>query len=307
MLKTSLLQKAFLTSLLCLSIIAGRAQANVVVSSKIDTEGSILSNIIIDVLNAHGVKTDNRLQLGGTQILRKAIIAGEIDIYPEYTGNAAFFFNKASDPAWKNAAEAYAEAKSLDYAANKIVWLTPAPANNTWGLAIRQDVAQANHLQTLSDFGRYSAGGGIVKLAASSEFVNASAALPAFEATYGFTLRPAQLVILSGGDTAATIAAAAQQTDGVNTAMVYGTDGGIVASGLVVLTDDRHVQPVYQPTAIIRASVLAQHPQIAAWLKPVFLSLTLSTLQMLNGKVEVDGAPAEAVAADYLKSKGFVT
>ena len=306
MLKTSLLQKTLFGSLLCLSFIAGPARADVVVSSKIDTEGSILGNIIIDVLNAHGVKTDNRLQLGGTPIMRKAIIAGEIDIYPEYTGNAAFFFNKASDPAWKNAAAAYAEAKSLDYAANKIVWLTPAPANNTWGLAIRQEVAQANHLKTLSDFSRYVDAGGTVKLAASSEFVNSAAALPAFEATYGFTLRPNQLVTLSGGDTAATIAAAGQQTNGVNTAMVYGTDGGIAASGLVVLADNRHVQPVYQPTAIIRASVLAQYPQIAAWLKPVFLSLSLTTLQRLNGKVEVDGAPAEAVAAEYLKSKGFV-
>jgi osmoprotectant transport system substrate-binding protein len=88
--------------------------------------------------------------------------------------------------------------------------------------------------------------------------------------------------------------------------MVYGTDGGVAAGGLVVLVDDRHVQPVYQPTAIIRASVLAQYPQIGAWLKPVFLSLNLATLQALNGKVEVDGEPAASVASDYLKSKGFV-
>lgn len=306
MLKKSLRLRSLFGTLLGLPLIAGSARADVVVSSKIDTEGSILGNIIIDVLNAHGVKTDNRLQLGGTPIVRKAIIAGEIDIYPEYTGNAAFFFNKASDPSWKNAAQAYKLAKSLDYAANKIVWLTPAPANNTWGLAIRQDVAQANHLQTLSDFSKYVAAGGRIKLAASAEFVNSAAALPAFEATYGFTLRPDQLVTLSGGDTAATIAAAAQQTDDVNTAMVYGTDGGIAASGLVVLADNRHVQPVYQPTAIIRASVLAQYPQIASWLKPVFLSLSLTTLQTLNGKVQVEGEPAETVAADYLKSKGFV-
>ncbi|HTJ90438.1 MAG TPA: ABC transporter substrate-binding protein [Acidocella sp.] len=303
---TSLLRQAFFGSLLGLSLIAGQARADVVVSSKIDTEGSILGNIIIDVLNAHGVKTHNRLQLGGTPIVRRAIIAGEIDIYPEYTGNAAFFFNKASQQSWKNAAQAYAQAKSLDFAAHKIVWLTPAPADNSWGLAIRQDVAQANHLKTLSDFSRYVAAGGTVKLAASSEFVNAPAALPAFETTYGFTLRPDQLVTLSGGDTAATIAAAGQGTNGVNTAMVYDTDGGIGASGLVVLVDNRHVQPVYQPAAIIRASVLAQYPQIAAWLKPVFLSLTLTTLRTLNGKAEVDGVPAEVVAADYLKSEGFV-
>jgi osmoprotectant transport system substrate-binding protein len=289
-----------------LMLVGGPAKADVVVSSKIDTEGSVLGNIIIDVLNAHGVKTRDRLQLGGTPILRQAIIAGQVDIYPEYTGDAAFFFNKADDPLWKNAGKAYAEAKTLDYAANKIVWLTPAPADNTWGIALRQDVANAHHLVTLSDFGRYVANGGVVKLAASAEFVNAASALPAFEKAYGFTLKPGQLLILSGGDTAATITAAAQQINDVSAAMVYGTDGGVAAGGLVVLVDDRHVQPVYQPTAIIRASVLAQYTQIGAWLKPVFLSLNLATLQALNGKVEVDGEPAASVASDYLKSKGFV-
>ena len=291
---------------MALGLAARPAMADVVVSSKIDTEGSVLGNIIIDVLNAHGVKTEDRLQLGGTPIVRRAIIAGQIDIYPEYTGNAAFFFNKASDPLWKNAAAAYAEAKALDLAANKIVWLTPAPADNTWGVAIRRDVAEAHHLGSFADFGRYVAEGGVVKLAASAEFVNSASALPAFEAAYGFALKPSQLLVLSGGDTAATIAAAAQQTNEVNAAMVYGTDGGIAAGGLVVLADNRHVQPVYQPTAIIRASVLAQYPEIASWLKPVFLSLDLATLQTLNSKVEVDGEPAGTVASDYLKSKGFL-
>src|ERR1700688_1141793 len=222
--KRSRLQLALLAGVMTLGLGAGPAMADVVVSSIIDTEGSILGSIIIDVLNAHGVKTKDRLQLGGTPIMRKAIIAGQIDIYPEYTGNAAFFFNKASDPLWKNAAEAYAEAKALDDAANKIVWLTPAPADNTWGVAIRKDVADSHHLGTFSDFGKYVAGGGVVKLAASSEFVNAASALPAFEAAYGFALKAGQLLILSCGDTAATIAPAVQQINHVNAAMVYGTD-----------------------------------------------------------------------------------
>jgi osmoprotectant transport system substrate-binding protein len=304
--KKSRLRFALFAGVATLGLIAGPAIADVVVSSKIDTEGSVLGNIIIDVLNAHGVKTKDRLQLGGTPIVRKAMIAGQIDIYPEYTGDAAFFFNKAGDPLWKNAASAYAEAKALDDAAHKIVWLTPAPADNTWGIAIRKDVADSHHIVRFSDFGKYVASGGVVKLAASSEFVNSASALPAFEAAYGFTLKPGQLLILSGGDTAATIAAAAQQINDVNAAMVYGTDGGIAAGGLVLLADNRHVQPVYQPTAIIRAPLLAQYPQIAAWLKPVFLSLDLATLQDLNSKVQVDGEPAGAVASDYLKSRGFV-
>lgn len=286
--------------------VASANAADVVVSSKIDTEGGVLGNIIQSVLNANGIKTVDRIQLGATPVVRKAIIAGEIDIYPEYTGNAAFFFEKADDPVWKDAAKSYAEAKKLDYDANKIVWLTPSPANNTWAIALRKDVIDANKLASLSDFGKYVSGGGQVVLAASSEFVNSAAALPAFQTTYGFTLKPDQLITLSGGDTAATIAAAANQTNGANAAMVYGTDGGIQPSGLVVLTDDKNVQPVYQPTPIIREAVLKENPKIEEVLKPVFEKLDLVTLQELNGRVQVGGEPAKAVAEDFLKKNGFL-
>ena len=286
--------------------VASANAADVVVSSKIDTEGGVLGNIIQSVLNANGIKTVDRIQLGATPVVRKAIIAGEIDIYPEYTGNAAFFFEKADDPVWKDAAKSYGEAKKLDYDANKIVWLTPSPANNTWAIALRKDVTDANKLASLSDFGKYVSGGGKVVLAASSEFVNSAAALPAFQTTYGFTLKPDQLITLSGGDTAATIAAAANQTNGANAAMVYGTDGGIQPSGLVVLTDDKNVQPVYQPSPIIREAVLKENPKIEEVLKPVFEKLDLVTLQELNGRVQVGGEPAKAVAEDFLKKNGFL-
>ena len=282
------------------------ARADVVVSSKIDTEGSVLGNVILLMLNANGIKTQDRIQLGATPVVRKAITAGQIDIYPEYTGNACFFFNKADDPLWKEAGKGFQTAKTLDYDANMIVWLDPSPANNTWAIALRKDVAESNRLKTLSDFGKWVSGGGKVVLAASAEFVNSEAALPAFQKTYGFRMKPEQLIVLSGGDTAATIKAAAEQTNGANAAMVYGTDGGIAPSGLVVLEDDKGVQPVYAPAPIIRESVLKENPKIAEILKPVFASLDLTTLQGLNARVQVGGEPAKAVATEYLKSKGFL-
>jgi osmoprotectant transport system substrate-binding protein len=291
---------------LALMLAAGAANAQVVVSSKIDTEGGLLGNVISQVLQANGVPVTEKIQLGATSVVREAIAAGQIDIYPEYTGNAAFFFNKADDPLWKDAAKAYAEAAKLDLEANKIVWLAPAPANNTWAVAIRKDVADANTIVTFSDFGAYVAGGGTIKLAASAEFVSSPAALPQFQTVYGFTLKPEQLVTLSGGDTAATIAAAAQQTDGVNAAMVYGTDGAIAPSGLVVLTDDKGVQPVYEPAPIVRQAVLDQYPQIKDLLAPVFAKLDLVTLQELNGRIQVGGESAQAVAIDWLKANSFL-
>src|SRR5690606_27480128 len=160
------LNSTLLTAVAALAISMTAANAQVVVSSKIDTEGGVWGNIIKQVLEANDIAVVDRIQLGGTPIVREAIIAGEIDIYPECTGNAAFFFEKADDPLWNDAAAADAGAVRLDFEATKIVLLTPSPANNTWAVAIRNDDAEANTLTTFSEFVGWVAGGGEVKLAA---------------------------------------------------------------------------------------------------------------------------------------------
>lgn len=93
-------------------------------------------------------------------------------------------------------------------------------------IAVRQELAEKNHLTSLADLSRYLQQGGEFKLAASAEFIERPDALPAFEKAYDFKLNQNQLLSLAGGDTAVTIKAAAQQTSGVNAAMAYGTDGG---------------------------------------------------------------------------------
>ena len=91
-----------------------QAASPVTVGSKIDTEGALLGNIILQVLESHGVKTVNKVQLGTTPVVRGAITSGELDIYPEYTGNGAFFFKDENDPAWKNAQAGFDKVKKLD-------------------------------------------------------------------------------------------------------------------------------------------------------------------------------------------------
>lgn len=282
------------------------AAERIVVSSKIDTEGALLGNMIGLTLENAGLRVVPKIQLGPTKIVRTALIAGEIDIYPEYTGNAGFFFGVDSDPVWKSAEAGWERARTLDLEKNRLVWLRPAPANNTWAIAVRKDVAAENRLATLDDFARWANGGGKVKLAGSAEFVESKAALPAFQAAYGFRLSADQLLVLSGGDTAATIKAAAERISGVNAAMAYGTDGALAALGLVVLADTKSVQPVYAPAPVVRAQILQEHPQIRAALEPVFASLALETLQALNARIAVNGEDAKAVARDHLKAKGFV-
>jgi osmoprotectant transport system substrate-binding protein len=278
----------------------------IIVASKIDTEGSLLGSVIVLMLEKNGFQVENKVQLGPTNIVRAAIISGEIDIYPEYTGNGAFFFGPKSDAVWKKASDAYEKVKALDLEKNKLVWLSRAPANNTWAIAVRKDIAASNNLKNLEDFARWVNSGGKIKLAGSAEFVESPLALPSFQSAYGFKLSSDQLVVLSGGDTAATIKAAAEQVSGVNTAMAYGTDGALAALGLVVLTDTKGAQAVYEPAPIIRAATLEKNPKIKDILDPVFQTLTLETLQNLNAKIAVEGQDAKKVARDYLTQKNFL-
>lgn len=284
-------------SLLSLSL--AHANEPVVVASKIDTEGSVLGQLILQRLEAAGIETEDRLQLGGTSIVREALLAGEIDIYPEYTGNGAFFFDMADSDIWHDADQALAAVRERD-AEHGLVWLTPAEANNTWAMSVRADLADEHGLATLEDLADYLADGGEFKFAASAEFVESPQALPAFQEAYGFDLASEQLLVLSGGNTAATMRAAAQQTSGVNAAMTYGTDGGLSALGLVVLEDTQGVQPVYQPAPVVREAVLEAYPEIESLLEPVFTALDLETLQRLNGEVAVNGIDPRQVAADFL-------
>ena len=278
----------------------------VTVGSKSDTEGSLLAQMIILILRDKGYQTVDKSQFGETSIVRKAIISGEIDIYPEYTGNGAYFFNEADSPVWKDAKKGYERVKTLDKQTNNIEWLTPAPANNTWAIAITKALANQERLVSLADLAAFVNRGGKVRLIGSEEFVTSAAALPAFEQAYGFRLTQDQLVKIQSGNTAQTEKAASEGTDGVNAAMAYGTDGGLSAFGLVVLTDPQGVQPVYAPAPIVRGPILAKYPEIAAALGAAFETLDLVTLQTLNGRIAVNGENPANVARDYLRQRGLL-
>ena len=262
--------------------------------------------LLIEKLEENNYNISNKSEFGTTGIIRKAISSGEIDIYPEYTGNGGFFFSGTEPEIWKDFQKGYELVKKLDLEKNNIVWLKPAMANNTWAIAVRKDLADKEKLKTLKDFSAYVNRGGKIKIACSEEFVTRPDSLPAFEKAYGFHLKESQLLVLAGGNTANTEKAAARGTSGVNTAMAYGTDGQIAALGLLVLEDNLGVQPVYAPAPIVRKEIIERYPEIKTLLKPVFESLDLKTLQRLNSYIAVDGRGATAVAKEYLEQKRFI-
>jgi osmoprotectant transport system substrate-binding protein len=278
----------------------------IVVGSKIDTEGALLSQIIILMLRDNGFEVEDKSQFGPTSVVRKALETGEIDVYPEYTGNGAFFFDETESDVWNDAEMGYKRVKELDKDAYDIDWLQPAPANNTWAIAIPKSLADSEGIQSLNDFAAYVNNDGYVKLIGSEEFVTSPVALPKFQEVYGFSLSEEHLLTVSSGDTAQTEKAASEGTDGVNAAMAYGTDGSLSALGLVVLTDPKGAQPVYEPAPRIRGEILDSYPEIADILNPVFSKLDLVTLQNLNAKIAVEGQNAADVALAYLVDNGFL-
>ncbi len=281
----------------------------IVIGSKIDVEGPILGQIMIQMLESDGFIVEDKTRTGATDVVRNALLAGEIDGYPEYTANAltGFYADQEIDPAiLKDAELTYEKAAELDLAGENVVWLAPAPANNTWAVAIPAALADAEGIATLEDWAAYINGGGEVKIVGSQEFFDRPDAMPGFEAAYGFTLTADQKVTLATGDTAVTEKAAAEGTDGANAAMAYGTDGTIAALDLVVLDDPLGVQPIYQPAPVFRGEIITMYPEIESILGPVFALLDKETLQSLNAQVTIDGLDAAVVARDWLTEKGFV-
>lgn len=306
--KTTMKKRVLALTLGIGTLVAGLAHAGepIRVASKIDTEGGLLGNIIVEMFESNGLPVENKVSMAASNIVRKALVTGEIDIYPEYTGNGAFYSQTPNDAVWKSLDTGYEAVKTFDAKKNNLVWLAPAPANNTWAIAVSGKLAKDSDLKSLEDFAKYVNDGGTVKLAGSAEFIESPLALPSFQDSYGFKLNKDQVLALSGGNTAATIQAAATGINGTNAAMVYGTDGAISAANLVVLDDPKGAQAVYAPAPVVRAEVLKAYPQIETILAPVFASLDRETLQKLNEQIQVMGVPANKVAHDYLLEKGFI-
>lgn len=278
----------------------------ITVASMIDSEGAILGNMIIQMLEKNGFSVNDRTELGTPDILRKALEGGEVDLVVDYTGSGQYYHEGQDTSVWSDAQKGYELTRKLDKEAKNLIWLTPAPANNTEMLALKRDFAQANGIASMEDFARYVNSGEPVKLICSATFAENPKGLVGYEEAYGFKLKQNQLVTLSSGNTAEMLKALAEGQDGINVSLVYGTDGSLEQMDMIVIQDPKSIPPVYLPTPVLRGEMHDKYPEIESILKPVFESLTLETLQMLNSKVAFEGQSAKAVAVEYLNGKGFL-
>lgn len=280
----------------------------VTIATMLDSEGSVLGQIILQVLNANGIETIDRINFGTPDILRAALENNEVDLVVDYTGSGQYYHPEdATDTSiWNDPVKGYEFTAELDFEKNNIVWLTPSPANNTESIAVRREFSETNNITDMAQLAAYINAGNEFKLIAASSFVENPMGLLGYEEAYGFKLTNDQIIALSSGNTAEMLKALAEKTNGVNASLVYGTDGALDKLDLVVLDDPKHIPPVYLPAPVIRKEVLDMYPEIEMLLKPIFESLTLEALQNLNAQVAYDGKDAAEVARTYLEENNFI-
>ena len=278
----------------------------IVLGSFVDTEGGILGNMILLALEAEGYTITDKVQFGTPDVHRNAILQGELDIGIDYTGNGQYYSEGFAEEVWGDAKEGYNSIKDYDKENNNLIWLTPANANNTEMLAVKREFAESNNLKNLEDFADYVNSGKDVKFITSQLFAEKNMGLLGMEEGYGFKLKPEQLIMLPHGNTAETISALANGTDGVNVGLVYGTDGSLADLDLLVLDDPLSIPPVFEPSAIVRGEILEKYPEIEEIIEGVFKTLNLENLQIMNKKVIVDGLSPKDVANEHLTEEGIL-
>ncbi|GGF42511.1 glycine/betaine ABC transporter substrate-binding protein [Aliidongia dinghuensis] len=279
-----------------LALAAAPAEAQTVkVGSKNFTEQYVLAEIYAAALENDGVKVERKINLGGTLIAHQALVTGEIDLYPEYTGTALVAVLKgevSSDPQ-----KVYGQVKDFYEKQFKVTWLKPTAINNGYVLIVRQDTADKYKLKTMSDLGKVA---GELTLGAGPEFADRKDGIPGLKAVYGVDFKEFKQFAKLG---LRYDALAGKQIEVANG---FATDWQIAQQKLVTLEDDKHLFPPYFVAPVIRQDVLAQNPKIADILNKASALLDNKTMQVLNAKVEQDHEEAADVAHDFLKEKGVI-
>ena len=257
------------------------------VGSKNFTEQVILGEIAAQALEGGGLKVERRLDLGGTFLCQRALVAGELDLYPEYTGTAFTAILKekpVSDPARVRArvTQEYARRWGL-------VWAPPLGFENTFALVMRGDDARRLGVTKISDLAAHPE----LKPGFGYEFLERADGFPGLAAVYGlsFRARPAEM------DLGLLYPALAQGK--VDVVAGNSTDGLIAAMRLAVLEDDRRYFPPYEAAFVVRPAVWSDARARRA-LEALSGAISPETMRSMNAAVDRDGKRPAAVAAELL-------
>ena len=278
------------------------SDANITVGSKEFTEQLVLGQIAIQVLENAGATVEDQTRLAGSVAARKALTSGQIDMYWEYTGTGWITYLGHTKPI-DNSYKQYKAVAREDLKKNGIEWLPPAPANNTYALAVSSENQKKLGVKTLSDLKPLvQKQPDEATLCAASEFLSRDDGLPGMEKAYGFQFPKGNISELAEGP----IYEAIDKGDKCNFGEVFATDGRIANLDLKVLEDDKSFFPIYNPSLTVNEKLMKQYPQIKKIFAPISKKLTTSTLQKLNAQVDVKGLLPEDVAKKWLSDNGFI-
>jgi len=278
----------------------------ITIATMIDSEGAILGKMMIILLEQEDFEIIDRTEFGTPDILRKALVSGEVDLVLDYTGSGQYYHDVEDTDIWSDAREGYLLTKKLDEEANNLIWLTPANVNNTEALAVRREFSETYNIKNMEELAEYINEGREVKFITSASFAENIKGLRGFEEAYGFKLNSEQLITLASGNTAEMLKALVEGTNDVNVSLVYGTDGALDKMNLIVLDDPKSIPPVYLPAPVLRGSLHEQYPEIETILRKLFENLKLESMREMNAKVAYDGMDASEVAREYLEEMEMI-
>ncbi|MBI4409213.1 MAG: ABC transporter permease subunit [Gemmatimonadetes bacterium] len=290
-----LVRVPFLLALLAGAPRAAAAQEGpaVVVASKPFGESYLLAEMFAQLLEARGVRVARRPGLGATEIAFRALRAGEIDVYPEYTGTGLLAILHLPASADRRAVF---DVVSREFRERYDVrWLPPLGFENTFAIAVRRETAERFGLRTLSDLARIAP-----RLVAgfTPDFLGRADGLPGLARAYGVRPRDVRSLLPA----VKYQALAAREVDVIDG---FSTDGFIARYDLVILEDDRGFFPPYEAAALVRGGLARERPEAVAALTELSGRLDEPMMRRLNERVELAGEDVARVAADALRALGL--
>jgi len=274
----------------CAAVAAGCRGSDrpVRVGSKNFSEQVLLGEIVAQTLETRGVRVDRRLNLGGTFVCHRALVAGELDLYPEYTGTAfaAILAQKpVSDPA------AVRAAVNREYATRwGLVWSPTLGFENTFALVVRGQDARRLGLTKISDLAAHPD----LRPGFGYEFLEREDGYKGLARAYGlsFQKRPAEMDL--------GLLYQALASGQVDVIAGNSTDGLIAALGAVVLSDDRRYFPPYEAAFVVRGAIWRDHPAVSAGLTALAGAIDAPAMRRMNAAVDRDKRRPEEVAREFL-------
>jgi osmoprotectant transport system substrate-binding protein len=300
------------------------------VGAKQFPEGETLSWIVYHMLRHEGYLVQEMIPTGDTFTTRAAITgqpvedtdvspANEIDTYVEYTATGLGTIIPAEFPEVNIRPEAVFDPLSsisslnnIDPPRTGIMWLTPALANNTYGIAISTELSVTTGIRTMDDFATYvnASPANTITLAGEDEFFGRDTAWPAFVEKY--QINEDHIIELDVEeerdiDVAGPFDTVQEIIDGnAEAAMIYGTSAVLLIEDVVSLKDTQRAQPLYLPVPVFRQSVVANCPNIPVILQPVFEAITGAELQEMNLSVSRFGNSSSDAAMNFLQRNDFI-